>query len=53
MHLPDLPDIITATENISCKMLDSKWTPKVLIVLTALALGFLIGVEAVRTVTGS
>jgi hypothetical protein len=50
MRLPDAGDIVTVAEDLGCKLLDSKWTPWVLIVLTALALGFLIGVEAVRAV---
>lgn len=50
MRTPDLGDIITLGEDLGIKALDSKWTPKILVVLTALALGFLIGVEAVRAV---
>ncbi len=48
MRRPEVTDIVTLTEDLGLKLLDSKWTPKVLIVMTALALGFLVGVEAVR-----
>lgn len=52
MTRPQLSDLITLGEDVGTKLLDSKWTPRVIGVLAIGALGFLIGVEAVRAAIG-
>lgn len=43
-------DLVILAEDLGTKLLDCKWTPKVIGAVALVAFGFLLGVECVRAV---